>query len=78
MDTERREIIRENDTIKPVITEDFLTVNPYSVPAEPLDGVKIFCALYGKKSLRQAEPAVILKIWGSPAKPQPALIHHRI
>ena len=40
MDTERREIIRENDTIKPVITEDFLTVNPYSRPAEPLDGVK--------------------------------------
>lgn len=40
MDVERREIIRENDTIKPVITEDFLTVNPYSRPAEPLDGVK--------------------------------------
>ena len=40
MDTERREIIRENDTIKPVITEDFLTVNPYSRPAEPLDEVK--------------------------------------
>lgn len=40
MDAERREIIRENDTIKPVITEDFLTVNPYSRPAEPLDGVK--------------------------------------
>ena len=40
MDTERREIIRENDTIKPVISEDFLTVNPYSRPAEPLDGVK--------------------------------------
>lgn len=40
MDEERKEIIRENDTIKPVITEDFLTVNPYSRPAEPLDGVK--------------------------------------
>ena len=40
MDEERKEIIRENDTNKPVITEDFLTVNPYSRPAEPLDGVK--------------------------------------
>lgn len=40
MDEERKEIIRENDTIKPVITEDFLTVNPYSRPAEPLDEVK--------------------------------------
>lgn len=40
MDEERKEIIRENDTVKPVITEDFLTVNPYSRPAEPLDGVK--------------------------------------
>ena len=40
MDEERKEIIRENDTIKPMITEDFLTVNPYSRPAEPLDGVK--------------------------------------
>lgn len=40
MDEERKEIIRENDTIKPLITEDFLTVNPYSRPAEPLDGVK--------------------------------------
>ena len=40
MDEERKEIIRENDTIKPVITEDFLTVNQYSRPAEPLDEVK--------------------------------------
>ena len=40
MDEERKEIIRENDTIKPVITEDFLTVNPYSRPAEPLDEEK--------------------------------------
>ena len=40
MDEERKEIIRENDTIKPVITEDFLTVNPYSRPEEPLDEVK--------------------------------------
>ena len=70
MDTERREIIRENDTIKPVITEDFLTVNPYSRPAEPLDGVKnIFVHYTANKNT-----AVILKIWASPAKPQPALI----
>ena len=39
-DAERTELIRENDTSKPAITENFLTVNPYSRPGEPLDGVK--------------------------------------
>lgn len=39
-DAQRTELIRENDTSKPVITENFLTVNPYSRPGEPLDGVK--------------------------------------
>lgn len=75
MDEERKEIIRENDTIKPVITEDFLTVNPYSRPAEPLDEVKIFlCIIRQIKIPPPGRTAVILKIWASPAKPQPALI----
>ena len=52
MDEERKEIIRENDTIKPVITEDFLTVNPYSRPAEPLDGVKNIFVHFATKQTR--------------------------
>lgn len=37
---EERELIRENDTKKPLIKEEFLTVNPYSRPAEPLTEVR--------------------------------------
>lgn len=36
---ERAELIRENDAVKPVIEENFLTVNPYSRPGEPLEEV---------------------------------------
>lgn len=38
--SQRREYIRENDSEKPEITEDFLTPNPYSRPGEPLGKVK--------------------------------------
>lgn len=38
--SERREIIRANDSAKPEITEDFLTLNPYSRPGEELPEVK--------------------------------------
>lgn len=38
--SERREIIRANDSEKPEITEDFLTLNPYSRPGEELAQVK--------------------------------------
>ncbi|MBO5114237.1 MAG: hypothetical protein J6C12_12985, partial [Lachnospiraceae bacterium] len=38
--SERKEIIRANDSAKPEITEDFLTVNPYSRPGEELPEVK--------------------------------------
>ena len=37
---EERELIREKDTKKPLIKEEFLTVNPYSRPAEPLTEVR--------------------------------------
>lgn len=37
---QRREVIKANETIKPVITEDFLTVNEYSRPGEKLGKVK--------------------------------------
>lgn len=37
---EREELIRENRTVRPVIEEDFLTMNPYSRPGEPLETVK--------------------------------------
>lgn len=37
---ERREVIKANETNKPIITEDFLTVNEYSRPGEKLGKVK--------------------------------------
>lgn len=37
---ERREVIRANEAGKPVITEDFLTVNEYSRPGEKLGKVR--------------------------------------
>lgn len=38
--SQRREMIRGNDSVKPEITEAFLTVNPYSRPGEELPKVK--------------------------------------
>ena len=37
---ERKEVIKANETGKPVITEDFLTVNEYSRPGEKLGKVR--------------------------------------
>ncbi|NBJ91974.1 N-acetylmuramoyl-L-alanine amidase [bacterium 1xD42-62] len=37
---ERREVIKANETNKPIITEDFLTINEYSRPGEKLGKVK--------------------------------------
>ncbi len=37
---QRKEVIKANDTDKPAITEDFLTVNEYSRPGEKLGKVK--------------------------------------
>ena len=38
--SQRREYIRENETVKPEITEELLTPNPYSRPGEALGKVK--------------------------------------
>lgn len=40
LEQEQEELIRENNTVRPVIEEDFLTMNPYSRPGEPLETVK--------------------------------------
>ena len=53
---EERELIRENDTKKPLIKEEFLTVNPYSRPAEPLTEVRNIFIHYTHLGWRQNKP----------------------